>query len=59
MLLDFDAKKGEAAAAELGDNAAFYKVDVSGKCYSVHSDIHSDRPPLKAHLRSSFAFIGL
>ena len=29
MLLDFDAKKGEAAAAELGDNAAFYKVDVS------------------------------
>merc|ERR1711935_1038604 len=29
MLLDFDAKKGEATAAELGDNAAFYKVDVS------------------------------
>lgn len=29
MLLDFDSKKGEATAAELGENAAFYKVDVS------------------------------
>ena len=40
MLLDFDAKKREAAAAELGDNAAFYKVDVSDydrSVYQAHS----------------------